>query len=74
MSAILTSSLPTNKLSSAVPGANRQPVESINTRLNRIIDDLMASLPAIEQLTSEQRRGIIARDRTSGRRAAHNFT
>jgi len=48
-------------LSSAVDTPNRSQTDSIQERLRRITGDLLVSLPAIEQLSAEGRRGIIAR-------------
>jgi hypothetical protein len=48
-------------LSSAVDTPNRSQTDSIKERLRRINDELLTSLPAIEQLSVERRRGIIAR-------------
>jgi hypothetical protein len=48
-------------LSSAIDRSNRSQTDSIRERLRRITGDLLVSLPAIEQLSAEGRRGIIAR-------------
>ncbi|MGB6691521.1 MAG: iron-containing redox enzyme family protein [Terracidiphilus sp.] len=43
------------------PEQNRECDRTIQATIETIIDDLMASLPAPQQLTSDERRGIIAR-------------
>lgn len=40
---------------------DRSDYTSLQQQINSIIDDVMASLPRADQLTSEERRGIIAR-------------
>jgi uncharacterized protein YdiU (UPF0061 family) len=40
---------------------NREPKSAIQVKIENITDDLMTSLPDPQQLTSEERRGIIAR-------------
>src|SRR2546423_5820527 len=40
---------------------DRSYTESIQEGTNRVVDDLLASLPRAEQLSAEERRGIIAR-------------
>ncbi len=40
---------------------NHSPEASVKQQINKMIDDLMASLPDIQDLTGAERRGIIAR-------------
>ena len=47
--------------SSTVQGVNQSPIPQIQKRVTRVIDDLLASLPRPDQLSAEERRGIIAR-------------
>jgi len=47
--------------SSTIHTRNRSQTDSIRERLKHITDDLLASLPAIDELSAEGRRGIIAR-------------
>jgi hypothetical protein len=47
--------------SSTVQGVNQSPILQIQKRVTRVIDDLLASLPRPDQLSAEERRGIIAR-------------
>jgi len=47
--------------STLVPTLNQLQGPSIQEHIDRAIDDLVASLPDPEQLSAEQRRGIIAR-------------
>jgi len=44
-----------------IPTPNRSQTDSMKARLKHIKDDLLASLPAIDGLSAEGRRGIIAR-------------
>src|SRR5579863_93262 len=48
-------------VSSGVLTQNRSQVETIQGHIDCVVDDLLTSLPDAEQLSSDQRRGIIAR-------------
>lgn len=52
---------PVSTHSSVIHTRNRSRTDSIRERLKHIADDLLASLPAIDNLSAEERRGIIAR-------------
>ena len=47
--------------STSSPRVQEQPVARIQEQVERVIEDLLASLPKTDQLSAEQRRGIIAR-------------
>src|SRR5271154_4658798 len=46
---------------STIPTPNRVQTDSVREQLNRIAEDLLASLPPTGQLSADERRGIIAR-------------
>src|SRR5439155_6557552 len=50
-----------SSVSSVYLPLDRSYTESIQERTDRVVDDLLASLPRAEQLSAEERRGIIAR-------------
>ena len=50
-----------SSVSSGVLTLNRSHIVPIQERTDRTIDELLASLPSVEQLSTDERRGIIAR-------------
>src|SRR5437016_8022572 len=47
--------------STSSPRVQEQPVARIQEQVERVIEDLLASLPKTDQLSAEQRRAVIAR-------------
>jgi hypothetical protein len=48
-------------VSSALPTLNRSHIVSIKEHIDRVVDDLLDSFPYVDQLSADERRGIIAR-------------
>jgi len=48
-------------VSSALPTLNHSHVASIQEHIARVVEDLLASFPPVEGLSTDERRGIIAR-------------